>query len=190
MPGTSIRRGEGATPNNERKPLETPDLLKEDGNLRDDHNFWRFAAIYGTLAGVLMGLFLGFLQAINYDQSIAMKFVKYIFLIGVIGLALKRYVRYLHPDTYFQNGIKMGAAITLVAAFVLSVVNIIAFSIFGPGSIDKFAYVADNTGTALVLEGVTFVEVLVFGMIITFCWVQGIKAPDEGKDGTTETITS
>ena len=189
MPSTSIRRGNGATPNDERKPLETPDLLKEDGNLRDDHNFWRFAAVYGVLAGVLMGLFLGLLQAIDYDQSIAMKFVKYIFLIGVIGLGIKRYMKYLTPTTVFQNGIKMGGAITLIAAFVLALFNIGAYSIFGAGSIDKFSYAVDSTGGALILEGVTFVEVVVFGMIITFCWVQGLKAPEEGKDGT-ETITS
>ena len=189
MPSTSIRRGNGATPNNERKPLETPDLLKEEGNLRDRDNFWQFAATYGVIAGVLMGLFLGLLQGINYDKSIAMKFVKYIFLIVLIGLGIKRYMKYLTPTTVFQNGIKMGAAITLIAAIVLSLANIAIYSIFGPGSVDKFTYSANTMGDALVLEGVTFFEVLVFGMIITFCWVQGLKAPDEGKDGT-ETITS
>ena len=189
MASTSIRRGEGHTPNNERKPLETPELLREDGNLRDDHNFWKFAAIYGILAGVLMGAFLGLLQAVDYDKSIAMKFVKYIFLIGIIGLAIKRYMKYLTPTTVFQNGIKMGAAITLIAAVTLALANIATYSIFGPGSVDKFAYSVDSVGGALILEGVTFFEVLVFGMIITFCWVQGLKAPEEGADGT-QTVTS
>ena len=189
MAGTSIRRGSGATPDNEHQPLRTPELLKENGNLRDDHNFWQFAATYGVLAGLLMGAFLGLLQWVDYDKSIAMKFVKYIFLIGTIGFALKRYMRYLTPTTVFQNGIKMGAAITLVAAVVLALANIAIYSIFGSGSIDKFAYTVDSMGGALILEGVTFFEVLVFGMIITFCWAQGLKAPEEGTDGT-QTITS
>ncbi len=129
----------------------------------------------GLIAGALMGTYLTLLQFANIENSIWLKFVKYLFLMMVLGIVLKNAKNYYPPVSYFRQGLKIGAGISVIAASVLMVLNIILFSFDADLSFNKFSLEAQNIGQLMILDVTILFEVFVYGMILTFICLQFLK---------------
>jgi len=141
---------------------------------KDAFVFYRDGTIWGIAGGVGMAIFLVVAQLVSGD-SIALKFFKYIALAGVLifGLSIQRSA--LQEDYNFKNGIMLGAYTTFVSAITLALMNIFIFFTMSNFTFSKFSVEADSFGNVMLLSGVLFFEVLVFGMVVTFCCLQFIK---------------
>lgn len=157
----------------ERKKTERA----ESQEIHRNYPFYRYGARQGLLAGLLMGIYLLVLRFAGYGGQLALDMLKYLILAAVLGYSLYDYRGFLPRGRFFGNGILLGLLITFVSAITLIGFLLVSFA-FGAdvtGSIGKFAIDIDTVSEILVLHGALFFEVLVFGMILTFIWLQGFK---------------
>ncbi len=149
--------------------------MKQDPGRQNQFKIYPAATMYGLTAGLLMGIYLIMLQMIEMDSSISLKFLKYIVLIGVLGWGLHRYRQQNANGTFFANGIRIGALATLISAATLIVINVLVSLVMPEWAFNKFNLAIDSPGTFLITSGAIFFEVLVFGMVSTFIWLQYLK---------------
>ncbi len=133
----------------------------------------------GILGGIGMAMFLVAAQ-LTAGESMVLKFLKHIALFGVLGYGLNAQKTYMQDNYGFKYGIQLGVIITATSAITLALMNVIMFLISPDLAFDKFSMQADSVGHLAVLSGVLFFEVLVFGMIITFIFLQAIKPKIKG----------
>jgi hypothetical protein len=129
----------------------------------------------GLLAGFLMSAYLTFLQVNSYDQSLVLKFGKYILLAIVLFLVLNQAKKILPPISFFKRGIKIGAGVTLLSAIIIALTNIALFFINNTWAFNKFNMEPKGLQELLILDGVMLFEIFVYGMIITFIILQFLK---------------
>lgn len=123
---------------------------------------------YGIIAGLFMSLILSILS-INGDYGgSALKYVKYIFFIA----ALIAFYLQLDPDRlgprYFLKYLSGGSMISVVAALIIALANIILFTINPEWGIQKFNLLADSLSESFMISAVLFVEVIVLGLLCSF----------------------
>ncbi len=123
---------------------------------------------YGIIAGLFMSLILSILS-INGDYGgSALKYVKYLFFIATL------IVFYLQLDPkrlgakYFIKYISGGSKISVVAASIIALANIVLFYINPDWSIQKFNLLADSPSESMMISAVLFVEVIVLGLLCSF----------------------
>ncbi len=133
----------------------------------------------GLQAGIAMAIYLFLIDLLGGGDIIALKFLKYAFLAYFLWIGLSKVSDLMIRGKVFRNGIKEGAVITFFSGIALSVVNLIAFLINPAISFEKFGVVSDSFGSFMVVSGAIFFEVLVFGLIITFIWLQILKTKSE-----------
>lgn len=134
----------------------------------------------GVLGGVLMGAYLLVLQLSNTDHTIWLKFVKYLFLAAVLGVALVKAKDYFPPVTYFKRGIQVGAGIAVFSGLTLMAINFALYFLNPELAFNKFNLEAKNIGEIIILDVVILFETFVYGMILTFICLQFLKYPRKG----------
>ena len=135
----------------------------------------RQSLIWGIQAGLWMGIFILVVNVLGGRDNIALKFVKYLFLVGILGWVLYRYRKANRTMTFFQKGIVLGAMTTFFSALTFLLVDLIV-SVANPNlSFSRFGYEIDSTLDFLVVNGSLMLEILIFGMIGTFIWLQLLK---------------
>ncbi|MEM9921701.1 MAG: hypothetical protein AAF990_26600 [Bacteroidota bacterium] len=128
---------------------------------------------YGILAGAMMTMFLYVVEASGGSYGI--KFFKYFFLLGTISWALYQYKVNLRPRRFFQNGILLGVGISFFSGLVVAVTNLAGY-VSGTGlSLHKFQLDSSTMANTMVISGVIFFEIFVFGMILTLITLQFLK---------------
>jgi hypothetical protein len=151
-----------------------------------EFNFYGNGTMWGVQAGAMMGLFLIALQYFGGENAIALKFFKYLFLIGILGIGLNTYKDYLYKDTIFKNGMLLGAFIAFVSALTLVAISTLLF-LFAPDlAFEKFGLTATNFKDFLAVSGTVFFEVLTLGMIATFIILQYFKSTFKPNEGLQE----
>ena len=148
-----------------------PDKVIRKGTFK----FYRDGIRWGIAGGLGMAAFLVLGQLMVPEGSIALKFFKYISLGAVLIFGLSMQRSYMQDDYKFRDGMLLGAFTTLVSAITLIICNIVLFATTDSFAFDKFSKTADSFGNVMLLNGVIFFEVLVFGMIITFICLQSLK---------------
>lgn len=129
----------------------------------------------GLLAGFLMSIYLIFLQVNGYDQSLTLKFGKYLLLAVVLFLVLRQVKKILPPISFFKRGIKIGAGVTIISALIIALTNIALFFINSTWAFNKFNMQPKGLEQLILLDGVMLFEIFVYGMIITFIILQFLK---------------
>ena len=159
-----------------RAKLTDANVGQQEPHATTPQNFKYHASAlsWGLAAGLFMAVFLLFLQMAGQD-SIALKFFKYVFLIGFLGWGLWKYRTIDQSSSFFQQGIKLGAMTTFYAALSLVVVGFVVALAAPDLAFQKFNLAVDSPGDLIVTNVVIFFEVLVFGMVATFIWLQYLK---------------
>lgn len=151
------------------------EMQKTKSMANKEYKLWPNAISLGTIAGFLMGAYLLTLQIVGAGDSIGLKFFKYLFLLFALGMGISAYRKYNPTSSFFKNGIAMGAYITIISALVVVVIDFV-ISIISPDlSFNKFNLEINSPGDFLTTIGAIFFEILVFGMIGTFIFLQYLK---------------
>lgn len=129
----------------------------------------------GIIAGGMMVVFLTLIQLSQNDNSISLKFLKYIFLAVVLAFTLKQAKDYFPPLTFFKRGIQIGAGISLISGLMIMLSNFILFLTDTSLTFSKFGLEANSFGRLLVLDITLLFEIFAIGMIITFACLQRLK---------------
>lgn len=150
----------------------------------DEHGFpfFRTAVSYGLISGAIMGLYLVLLNAFTEDPSTFAKFMKHLVMIPLIGMAISAYKRALPEGKIFKDGLKLGLLISAITAVTLSMLNFILYFIAPALTFEQFMNESNDLGSVFINSAYLFVEVFVFGLIITFCWLQ-FKKDGKPADG-------
>jgi len=143
--------------------------------------FYRYGNTQGLVAGSIMAAYLLLLQAFGFDHSPGLKMVKYLFLGLILYRALQSYRDYLPEGQLFKFGIGLGAYITVISSLVVLAGNILAYSIGDRFAFNKFTFESHNMAEVLLIDGILFFEIWVFGMILTFICLQALKSPKPAK---------
>ena len=149
---------------------------------RSNRWFYFNGTRWGIFAGLGMTLFLVGLQLLSFNDVVALKFAKYIFLAIFVMHGLSSQKTFMGKYYRFQDGMMMGGWITLISAATLAAMNLLLFAWTDTLAFDKFTETGTNLADTLTISGVLFFETLVFGMILTFIWMQFIK-PKRGQQG-------
>lgn len=157
----------------EYKQRDTTNPDKATSN--NSFKFYRDGTRWGILAGVGMAAFLVLIQLGSMGDSIGLKFFNYLALALVLAFGLSIQRNYLQEEYNFKNGIMLGAYMTFVSAISLALMNILIFFTTDNLAFDKFSMEGNTFGNVMLVNGVLFFEVLVFGMIATFICLQFIK---------------
>jgi len=129
---------------------------------------------YGVIAGVIMALYLFFFQYLDNDYSPGLKFGKYIVLAICIVLGLNKFKPAV-GKRFFQSGLFLGTRLTTIAAIIVVIVHILLYIIQPDLSFSKYTLFPENPGKMFAIGGLTFVEIFVFGNILTFLTLQFLK---------------
>lgn len=135
--------------------------------------FYPFASKYGLIAGALMSLFVFLTHLGDGGGATGLQFFKYIILGGVLYYALSFYKKSLNKVSIFKEDMQLGGMITVVAALTLLAANFLFFS-FGLG-VSKFNVETVTFPDFALIGGTEFFMTLVFGMVLTFICLQGLK---------------
>jgi hypothetical protein len=130
---------------------------------------------YGILAGLSMALFLLVFQVSGNDYSPFLKLCKYGILGVAIVLALMSYKNSKRSKGVFIKGMIIGNKLSLVAAAILAMVNILLFLSVDQWAFSKYGVEPSSIGQSIVISGILFFETFVFGMIITLTTLQFLK---------------
>lgn len=137
--------------------------------------FYRTALKAGVTGGILMAVYLLFINGIADGPALGWKFGKFLFIIPILGAALYQYKKSLPAGKIFKEGLKLAMAIGVISVMVLSGINFIATAISPELSFDPFTDKAATLGNVFVNSSILVVEVFIYTMIIAFCWVQYLK---------------
>jgi hypothetical protein len=138
-------------------------------------SFFRTGNRLGLISGILMSIFLFALDFLELGSSSGMKMLKYVILGGILLYGLQMYKRTLPKGQIFKKGILFGLYTTFISAITLIAAILVAYSLIPGFSLIKFSLEAVSLKDILLLEGVVFFEILIFGMILTFIWLQYLK---------------
>lgn len=160
---------------NKPKDVDHLHLKKSQKDSAKKLIFWPNILAWGIVAGLGMGAYILLLHAIGAVDIIALKFMKYLVLAGILGTVLSKYRKLNSTATFFQNGISIGSVISFTSAITFLLVNFVVTILTPALSFTKFGKTVDTPFDFLVISGGTFFEILVFGLIGTFIWIQILK---------------
>lgn len=173
--------------NNEMVKGRSTHVGEKEGEASAPKNF-RFSASafsWGLAAGLGMAAYLLLLHVSIADDSIFLKFVKHLILIGVLGWGLWKYRMVDRGKYFFRRAMLLGASMTFYAALTLALVSLIIGIAAPDFGFDKFNMPLDSSKDVIVTTGALFIEVLVFGLMGTFIWLQYLKS--RGKTDASNT---
>lgn len=150
-----------------------PDLREPPREPR--FKFWETATRRGLQAGLLMGLYLVLIHFLPIIDGKTLRFLKYLFLAGILAVTLSRAKTFFPRVTFFKKGILLGIVTTFFSAVTLLFVNFGSYALIPGFSLEKFQMTADDLGSFFIINGTLFFEVLVFGVILTFICLQYLK---------------
>ena len=150
------------------------------GNYRDDkthltYPYWRNAAIYGVIGGLLVAIMLFGIQAAGAPNAIGMKYAAYFLLGAAIFVAIGDYDRFLPEGQTFKNGISYGARIAIIAGTVLVLINLIMYLTGSDYAFSKYGMESDDFANFSLVSFSLMLECFVAGMAFNFIALQYFK---------------
>ena len=123
---------------------------------------------YALISGLLISIFLAMLGVSgNYGLS-SIKYIKYLILIACLIAFYRRSKNNLSENPNLFTYIGSGAKITVIAATMVAITNLILFFIEPSYSIEKYSLLASTVGEAVSVSFLLFVELTVLGMLCCF----------------------
>ncbi len=137
------------------------------------------ALLWGITAGLAMGVYVIFLNLFKEGENIVLNFLKNIFLLGALSYILPKYRNYNLTISFFQKAMSLSATTTFYSCVTLVVIYFVVGAIEPTWTFNYYAMPVDSIGDVITNAFIIFFEVLVFGIISSFIWVQWLKGRDE-----------
>ncbi len=116
------------------------------------------------------------LQIFGFDDSLALRMLKYVFLAFILFQALRTLKSRTAQGKTFKMGLGFSARLSAVAGLTFAGIHLLAFWAARQLAFDRFTMDGvDNFPTALLLAGSFILETFVAGMIIAFIYLQFYK---------------
>lgn len=122
--------------------------------------------LFGLLGGIQIVILLLIAQSFSVN-FVALKFLKYIALFFVLGYGLGTQKAYMENNYSSMNGIQLGLIVTATISIILTLANAIAFLVSPDLAFTTFWTQAGSVENLAELSGNLFIEILVFGIIMT-----------------------
>ena len=122
-----------------------------------------------------MGLLLLAFQLSGNDYSPFWKLSKYGLLAFAIVAALITYKKQKPSKGIFVKGMVIGNKLSIIAAALLAVINLVLYSFYPEYAFSKYGLEPVSFQQTVVISGILFFEVFVFGMILTLAALQYLK---------------
>lgn len=133
---------------------------------------------YGGIAGIAMVLISIVIGLLAGTETPGWDYLKYIILGLALGHQLNNYKDYLPSGKIFKDGLVVGAYTSIIAAVVMSGIDfLVSMTGFETSFANKFRLEADSFGGVLTIVGLSAIECVVYGLILTFVWLQLLKDP-------------
>lgn len=155
------------------------EINREDKNYDEPASAFKFYKVgrnTGLLTGAIIAVF-----AFLVESFVSNEYSAYIIPLGfiVMGIlfyrALVEYKHSLQDDTIFRNGMLLGGYMSIISAVVVTGLVALFHAIFRNVEPSTFTEEVETVGQFAVFNGILFFETLVFGILITFIILQGIK---------------
>lgn len=128
---------------------------------------------YGIGSGIIMALVLLMFQWFGYPDQILIKYANYVGLIFFIGIFMEQLKKMMREGSdLFIQGIKAGARISFIAGLVVIGFNIIFYLINPELAFNKFFIEPNSILNLLTVSAFLFLEIFVFGSLISFIILQ------------------
>ncbi|PHN07657.1 hypothetical protein [Flavilitoribacter nigricans] len=154
-------------------------VVDKNENVRsEDYGFpfYQKGTTYGLTAGAIMGAISLIISSLVGEDNVGWDFVKYLALGLVLGQLLNKYKSFLPSGKVFKDGMVLGMFTSFVAAVTMAAINLVV-SLFGleSGVLQKFGLEVNSFMDSVMINGLMIFECLVFGLILTFVWLQLLK---------------
>ncbi len=161
---------------------------KQQRNYPSERNnksrFYFLGIVAGILSAVGMALLTIALTQVGTISAPVIMFVKYLILGIALSWILASQRRALGKTYKFVKGIRLGGLVTFASAITIAFANSFLYSVEAKLENGNPTDPSSPLGGALINGGVTFMECLVFGMILTFICLQFLKRGREGEQNT------
>lgn len=135
--------------------------------------------MWGLMGGLMMGAYLLFLNLFGGGERIALNFLKYFLLAGILAWELSKYRNYNLQSSFFQKAMWLGILTSAVSAITLLIVSLLVSVIHSEWTFNHYFLTINSLGDSLATSGTLLFEVTVLGSIITFICVQYLKGRDK-----------
>lgn len=167
---------------NKESNAETPVTTHPTDNYKHARVPYGRAALVGSAAGLVMALYLLLVEFIFADGvSSFVKLGKYIFMVPLFYFALRAYKARIPKGKIFKRGIVYGAAMSAAAGLVIMGLAVLFQLLFPEVETSQYLREVDTPEEEIALDWILIFETFVFGMVITFIILQGIKDPREAE---------
>lgn len=131
---------------------------------------------YGGIAGIVMAAISVLVGITAGTENAGWDYLKYIVLGVALGMQLNNYKSYLPSGKIFKDGLVIGAYTSVIAAVVMSGIDFLVNATgLETSFVNKFMLETDSLGSMLTVFGLSIIEGVVYGMILTFVWLQLLK---------------
>ncbi len=130
----------------------------------------------GLKLGALMAVFLILVQIIFNPENVGyVKPGKYLIMLGMFYSTLITYKKGLERGQIYRKGFVLGIYMSAVAAITLVAILTGLQFVFQSFDFSKFFQTVDTTAEMIIFDWILLLETFVFGIIITFILLQGLK---------------
>ena len=136
---------------------------------------------YALFAGVLMSIFALLSQAIFTANFSWIHYLQYIILAYFAFQAVIVSNRNHRDGTFFQRGLSRGAVFSVVAGVVIVLFNLLISAVAPDFSLARFGEEVSETTPIMVSSFGILMEVFVFGLILTFIFLQYEKRSSSSR---------
>lgn len=154
---------------------ETTNFSYESINSKDENfSFYRYAIIYGLIAGGVMSAYRLVLRLVGANGNITFDFLTFLFLGPILWWAIANYKYIADKKAFFRSSIQLGLIISLIAGIVLAAFSLISYAIDvqAIGETRKYFFEATSLAQVFVIDVIWLLQCIVFGMIWTFIILQ------------------
>ncbi len=138
-------------------------------------NFYGNGLRLGLIGGAAMSIYLLTINALGFEDSVGVKYLKYFILLGILIYGLNSQKERLGKAYTFRSGMAYGLFISLVSATVLLVASLLSYGLADSLAFQKFNIDGGEFGLTAVVGALIFIETFVYGMIMTFITLQFLK---------------
>jgi len=136
----------------------------------------------GILLGLVVALYSLFIQIIAPSESAAyFKPVKYLFMLGAFYYTLKNYKERLPKGEIFKRGSVLGIYMSIATALTVFALMSLFQVLFPSIEFSQYTQDIDSDSKAVIFDWMLLVETFVFGIIINFIILQGLKDTNRTK---------
>jgi len=143
---------------------------------------YRKGIVNGILLGVAIAMYSLLVQLAAPSEIAAyFKPVKYLFMLGAFYYTLNNYKKTLPKGEIFKRGAVLGIYMSAATAFTAFALMSLFEVLFSGVEFSQYTEEIDSVSEAIIFDWILLVETFVFGIIVNFIILQGLKDSNRTK---------